>query len=136
MIINFHFIFKILKKSILKVIYIYIITYTKCLILQNVDEIFIFKKFQLCGALKNIYVVSNYRFYNHSISISEYEIGLNTILTQLVSNTLSTYFYNTKVQTLHPTSHKLNAGPYWFYISISKYFEFIFLCPYKNCSIF
>jgi hypothetical protein len=34
---------------------------------------------------------------------------------QLVSNILSIYFYDTKVvQTLYPTSHKLNVGPYGF----------------------
>jgi len=40
---------------------------------------------------------------------------LNTILTQLLSNVLSTYFYDIKVvQTLYPTSHKLNVRPYGF----------------------
>jgi hypothetical protein len=45
---------------------------TKCPILQNgphVDEILIFKKFELSGALQNTCVLSNYERYNHNISI-------------------------------------------------------------------
>jgi hypothetical protein len=44
---------------------------TRCLILQNglhVDEISIKKKNQVSGALKDIYIVSNYACYNHNIS--------------------------------------------------------------------
>jgi hypothetical protein len=43
----------------------------RCLILQNglhVDEILIFFKFQINGALKNTYVLSNYACYNQNIS--------------------------------------------------------------------
>jgi hypothetical protein len=61
--IIFHFIFKMLKNTILKIewsrIFKNVSTCTKCLILQNglhVNEIFIFLKIQVCGALKDIYV--------------------------------------------------------------------------------
>jgi hypothetical protein len=67
MMIIFHFMLKI---SILKVelgrIFKIIYMCTKCLILQNglhVDEILIFKKNELNGALKNTYVLSNYECY-------------------------------------------------------------------------
>jgi hypothetical protein len=33
----------------------------------HVDEILIFKKFQISGALKNIYVLSKHECYNHNI---------------------------------------------------------------------
>jgi hypothetical protein len=73
--IIFHFIFKMLKNSILKVelsrIFLKNSTCTKCLILQNglhVDEILILKKNQLSETLKNTYVLSNYECYNHNIS--------------------------------------------------------------------
>jgi hypothetical protein len=101
------------------------------------DEILIFKKFQFSGGVKNIYVLSNYEFYNHNISNFKYEVGLNTILTQSVSNVLSTYFSHTKIiQILYPTSHKLNVGPYgftfyfkifwtYFLMSISKIVPFL-----------
>jgi hypothetical protein len=66
--------FKMLKNPILKVklsrIFFNISTYTKCSILQNglhVDEILIFKKIQRNGALKTIYVLSNYECCNHNI---------------------------------------------------------------------
>ncbi len=64
-----------MKKPILKVelskFFKNIFTCTKCSILQNglhVDEILIVLKFQLNGALKNTYVLSNYECYNHNIS--------------------------------------------------------------------
>ncbi len=60
-------ILKVELSRFLKIIY----TCTQCLILQNgphVDEILIFKNFQLHGALKNIYVLSKYGCYNHNIS--------------------------------------------------------------------
>jgi hypothetical protein len=67
--------FKMMKKSILKIelsiILKIISTCTKCPVLQNgvhVDEILIFKKFQLRGALKDTYVLSNYESYNRNIS--------------------------------------------------------------------
>jgi hypothetical protein len=73
--IIFHFMFEMLKNPILKVklsrIFKNISICTKCSILQNglhVDEILIFKNFQLSGALKNIYVLSNYECCNHNIS--------------------------------------------------------------------
>jgi hypothetical protein len=73
--IIFHFIFKMLKTPILKVglskTFLNVSTCTKCSILQNglhVDEILIFLKFQLSGALKDTYVLSNYGCYNHNIS--------------------------------------------------------------------
>jgi hypothetical protein len=47
-----------------------VFTCTICPILQNglhVDEILI-KKFQVIGALKYVYVLSNYACYNHNIS--------------------------------------------------------------------
>jgi len=102
----------------------------------NVNEILIFKEFQLSGALKNTYVSLNYECYNHNISNFSYEISLNTILTQLVSNILSTYFYETKVvQILYPTFDKINVWPmvlyfyfkiFWIYflMSISKIVPF------------
>jgi hypothetical protein len=99
----------------------------------HVDEILIFKKFQISGALKNIYVLSNYECYNHNIFNFKYDVGLNTILTQLVSNVFSTYFYDTKViQILYLTSHKLNVWPHGFIFFTSKYFEPTFLCTYKK----
>jgi hypothetical protein len=67
--------FKMLKDPILKVelnrIKKIISICTKCPILQNglhVNEILIFKKFQLSEALKHTYVLSNYECYNHNIS--------------------------------------------------------------------
>jgi len=64
-----------LKSPILKIelsiILKNISTCAKCPSLQNglhVDEILIFKKNQLSGALKNTYVSSNYECYNHNIS--------------------------------------------------------------------
>jgi hypothetical protein len=57
----------------------------------NID--LIFKK--LLGPYK--YVLSNYACYNQNISKFWYEVGLNNILTQLISNVFSSYFYNTKV---------------------------------------
>jgi hypothetical protein len=52
-------------------------------------------------------------------------------LTQLISNVLSNYFYDTKVvQTLYPTSHKIKVMTYGF-MSTSRYFESTFLCPIK-----
>ncbi len=63
---------------------------------------------------------------------------MNTILTQLVSNVLSTYSYNIKVvQTLYSTSHKLNVETcglnfyfkiFWIYFvtSISKIVSFYY----------
>jgi hypothetical protein len=66
--------FKMLKKSILKVelsrtlkkIYLHKMSdLTKWATCRwNID----LKKFQLSGALKNIYVLSNYEFFNHNIS--------------------------------------------------------------------
>jgi len=74
--IIFYFIFKVLKNPILKIelsrIFLNDFTCTKSWILQNglhVNEILIFKKNQLSGALKNTYVLSNYGCYNHDISI-------------------------------------------------------------------
>jgi hypothetical protein len=46
-------------------------TCTRCSILQNglhVDEILIFQKFQVNGALKYIYVLLSYACYNYNIS--------------------------------------------------------------------
>jgi hypothetical protein len=111
-----------LKNPVLKVnlnkIKKIISTCTKCSIFQNglhADEILIFQELQLSRALKNTYVLSNYEFYNHNIFNILYEIGLNTILTQLISNVFSTHFYDTQVvQILYPTSHALNLGPYGF----------------------
>jgi hypothetical protein len=67
--------FKMLKNFILKItlnrIFLNISTCTKCLILQNglhVNDLLIFLKLQLSGALKNTYVLSNYECYNHNIS--------------------------------------------------------------------
>jgi hypothetical protein len=61
-------------------------------------------------AVKNTYILSNYAYYDHSISTFKYEINLNTILTLLISNVFSSYSYDTKVvQILDSTSHKLNA---------------------------
>jgi hypothetical protein len=61
--IIFHFIFKMLKNIILKIkwsrFFKNVSTCTKCSILQNglhVNEILIFKKNQVCGAFKDIYV--------------------------------------------------------------------------------
>jgi hypothetical protein len=75
MMIIFHFLFKILKNPILKLelsrFFLNVYICTKCSILQNglhVDEMLIFKKFQLSGALKDTYVLSNYGCYNHNIS--------------------------------------------------------------------
>jgi hypothetical protein len=75
MMIIFHFTFKILKNPIFKIklskIVLNVSTCTKCLILQNglhVNEILILKKIELCGALKNTYVLSKYGCYSHNIS--------------------------------------------------------------------
>jgi len=76
MMIIFHFIFKTLRNPILKVelskVSLNNYTCTKCPILQNglhVDEILIFKQFQLSRALKDTYVLSNYECYNHNMLI-------------------------------------------------------------------
>jgi hypothetical protein len=61
--------FNVLKVE-LRRFFLNISTYTKCPILQNglhVDEILIKIFFQLSGAFKNIYVLSNYGCYNHYI---------------------------------------------------------------------
>jgi len=55
-------------KFYLSKFYLNVSTCTKCLIIQNVNEILIFKKIQVNGALKDIYVLSNYVIYNHNIS--------------------------------------------------------------------
>jgi hypothetical protein len=74
MIIIFYFIFKIFKNLILDIelsrIFKNVSTCTRCSILQNglyVNEILIFYLFQVSGALKNAYVLSNYACYNHNI---------------------------------------------------------------------
>jgi hypothetical protein len=73
--IIFHFILKMLKNLILKVelsrIFKNTFTRTRYQILQNrlhVDEILIFKKLQVNGALKDTYILSNYICYNHNVS--------------------------------------------------------------------
>jgi len=54
---------------------------------------------------------------------------LNIVLTQLVSNVLSPYFYDTKdVQILYSTK----CSDLFFHISTSKYFEYSFLSSYKK----
>jgi hypothetical protein len=59
---------------------------------------------------------------------------LNTILTQLVSNVLSTYFYNTEVvQTLYSTSHKLNVGPYGFTFLLQDILILLSYVHIENC---
>ncbi len=105
----------------------------QCPILQNglhVNEILIFSSFKLME--KNTYVLSNYACHNQNISNFKYEVGLNTILTQSISNILSTYFSNTKVaKILYPTSHKPNAMTFffifliYFLVSISKIVSFL-----------
>ncbi len=69
MMIIFHFMFKMLKKPILKIelsrLLKNISSCIKCPILQNglnENEILIFLNFELNGALKNTYVLSNYEF--------------------------------------------------------------------------
>jgi len=58
---------------------------------------------------------------------------LNTILTQLVSYLLSTYFYDIKiVQTLYPTSHKLNVGPYGFILLLQNILNILSCVHIKN----
>jgi hypothetical protein len=76
MMIIFHFIFKILKNPIVKIelnrIFKNVVTCTRCIILQNrlhVDAILFLKKIQVNGALKDIYVLSNYACFNQNISI-------------------------------------------------------------------
>jgi hypothetical protein len=72
--IMFHFILIFWKNPILKRIrykFFKNSTCIKCLILQNkrhVNEILIFFKFQVKGALKDTYVLSTYACYNHNIS--------------------------------------------------------------------
>ncbi len=96
----------------------------------------ILKTFQVSGALKDTYVLSNYACYNHNILKFEYEIGLNTILTQLISNVLSTYFYDSKVvQTLWPTSHKLNVVIDVFIFLLQDILNFLSCVHIKNCFI-
>jgi len=113
---------------------------TRCLILQNglhVDEILIYKKYQVTMSLKYIYVLSNYAYYDHNISNFKYEINLNTILTLLVSNVFSTYFYDTKVvQILDPTSHKLNAMTYFLIFLFQNIFNVLSCVHIKKCFIF
>ncbi len=112
---------------------------TRCLILQNeldVDEILIVKKIQVSLALKNTYILSNYAYYDHSISTLKYEINLNTILTLLVSNVFSSYSYDTKVvQILDSTSHKLNANDVFFNILLQDIF-YLLSCVHIKCFIF
>jgi hypothetical protein len=86
----------------------------------------IVKKIQVSLALKNTYILSNYAYYDHSISTLKYEINLNTILTLLVSNVFSSYSYDTKVvQILDSTSHKLNANDVFFNILLQDIFNLL-----------
>jgi hypothetical protein len=142
MMIIFHFIFLMLKIPILKVElsrFLKKSICTKCLILQNVlhvDEILFFEKFQLNGALK---ILMYYQIMNVIMKLYQffkYEIDLNTILTQLVSNIFSTYFYHTKVFEMYPTSHKLNVGPYGFIFLLQNILNLLSCVHIKNCSIF
>jgi len=74
MIIIFNFIFKMLKNPILKVdvsrIFLNASTCTMFDLTKWVtcNGILIFFKFQINGALKNTYVLSNYACYNQNIS--------------------------------------------------------------------
>jgi hypothetical protein len=62
-----------------------------------------FFKIQINGGLKNIYVLSNYAYYNHNISTFNAKVVLNTIL----SNQFLTYFYDTKnFQFLYSSYYK------------------------------
>jgi len=64
-------------------------------------------------------------------------VGLNTILTQLVSNIFSTYFYDTKVvQTLYSTSHNLNTMTNGFIFQFQNILNLFSYVHIKNCSIF
>ncbi len=96
----------------------------------------VFWKISTQWSPKNTYVLSNYEFYNQNISFFWYEIYLNTILTQLVSNVFSTYFYDTKVFEMYPTSHKLNVGPYGFIFLLQNILSLLSCVRIKNCSIF
>jgi hypothetical protein len=142
-IIIFPFKFKMLKKSILKIklsiIEQIIFTLhkmshlTKCNKCKwNID----LKKFSLvepwkifvCYQIMNIIIII-YQIFNM-------KWVLNTILIQLVSNVLSTYFYDTKVvQILYPTSHKLNVRPMVLHFYF-KIFSISFVVSIKNYSIF
>jgi len=97
---------------------------------------YFFSKIEVNGPLKDTYVLSNYACYNHNISIFKYEVGLNTILTQLVSNVLATYFYDTKVvQTLYPsTSYKLDVVTYVFIFLLQNILNLFFCVHIKKKS--
>jgi hypothetical protein len=57
------------------------------------------------------------------------------ILTQLVSNIFSTYFYDTKVvQSLYPTSHKVNVKPYGFIFLFQNILNILFCVHIKIVS--
>ncbi len=57
---------------------------------------------------------------------------MNTILTQLVPNIFSTYFYDSKVvQTLYPISHKLNVVTYVF-IFLLQHILNLLSCVHKK----
>ncbi len=82
-------------------------------------------------------MLSNYGCDTDNISNFEYEVGLNTILIQLVSNILSTYFYDTKVvQTLYPTSYKLKVTTYGFIFLLQNILNLLFCIHINNYSIF
>jgi hypothetical protein len=64
-------------------------------------------------------------------------VGLNTILTQLVSNVFSTYLYDIKVvQTLYSTSHDLNTMTDDFIFQFQNILNLLSCVHIKNCSIF
>jgi hypothetical protein len=98
----------------------------------NID----FWKLSTEWSLKNTYVLSNYEIYHQNISNFKYEVDLNTILTKLVSNVFSTYFYDTKVIEMYTTSHKLNVGPYGFIFLLQNILSLLSCVHIKNYSIF
>ncbi len=62
---------------------------------------------------------------------------MKTILTLLVSNVFSTYFYDSKVvQTLYPTSHKLNVMTYVFIFLLQNILNILSCVHIQNDFIF
>jgi hypothetical protein len=120
----FHFIFQMLKNPILKVelsiIFWNDFTFIRCPILQNglnLDEILIFWKFQVNGALKDIYVVSNYVCYKgpnmllgttSSVITIQFYISLNAKSSQYLNCLVNVY--NNVFNTLWKHLKKLETN--------------------------
>ncbi len=144
--IIFHFIFKMLWKPILKVelsrIFLNASTCTRCLILQNgpdVDEILIFQKFQVNGALKDTYVLLNYACYNYNISKnliwSRFEHNFDPISFKCTFNLLLWYQSCSNFQdifNLFSCVHIKNCLIFWLDFGWTTFFVYFALLTFES----